>query len=149
VSLFGAKPTQPCNPDRILIVDDEAPIRKLFQMILASALPDLNADQARNGIEAVRLFNEQHHGVIMMDLRMPEMDGLQAFFAIQKACQSQTITMPTVIFCTGYVPADEVNRIVGDNAYHCLIKKPVRSEDVIGAVMSRLSILKQQSAAVK
>jgi CheY-like chemotaxis protein len=149
MSLFGAKPTLPCDAERILVVDDEAPIRQLFLMILASWLPNLKADEARNGIEAVRLFNERHHGVILMDLRMPEMDGLQAFLAIQDACQSQTITMPAVIFCTGFVPPEGLTGIVGEGTYHCLIRKPARSEEIVRCVMSRLDIIKQQTAIVK
>lgn len=143
-----AKPVPRCDAERILIVDDEEPIRKLFLMILSSCLPSLKADEARNGIEAVRLFNERHHGVIMMDLRMPEMDGLQAFLSIERSCTTQAMKMPPVIFCTGFVPPDGVASIVGKGTYHLLLRKPVRSEDIINSVTSRLDLAKQQAAAI-
>jgi CheY-like chemotaxis protein len=141
MSIFGAKTLQPCDANRILVADDEPPIRKLFLMILASEFPEMQIDQARNGIEAVRLFGERYHRVILMDLRMPEMDGLQAFHAIQNICQRQSIAIPSVVFCTGFVPPDGVTDIVEDGSPHGLLRKPVRSQDIILAVRSRLDTI--------
>lgn len=138
--MFGLGTPEPCDKERILIVDDEAPIRRLFHMILTSAFPEKTIDQACNGIEAVRLFREGYHGAIMMDLRMPEMDGHQAFLEIQNICRSEKRVMPPVIFCTGFALPSAVNEIVGEQTYHMLMRKPVKSEDVIQAVTSRLAL---------
>lgn len=123
---------------RILITDDEAPIRALFRMILATSLPDVTIDEACNGLEAVRLFEESHHGVILMDLRMPEMDGLSAFLAIQNMCIQEGRQMPHVVFCTGFAPQEAVREIVAGGGYHSLIQKPVRSADIADVVRARL-----------
>lgn len=145
MGMFGNKEPAKCDPTRILVVDDEAPIRKLFQMILADAFPNAKIELACNGLEAVRLFREGHHGAITLDLRMPEMDGLEAFHVIEKFCEEENLRMPPVVFCTGFAPPDTVNDIVNDGAYHCLLRKPVRSDVVINAVMRGVNLTSGQA----
>ena len=58
----------PCDSGRILIVDDEEDIARLFQVILEGAIPDCEIDLAANGKEAVARFCDDHHAVILMDL---------------------------------------------------------------------------------
>lgn len=123
---------------RVLVVDDEADIRKLFKTILVYSLPGVEIDVASNGLEAVKGFETGHHGVILMDLHMPEMDGLQAFVTIQQMCGEKNWEMPAVVFCTGFTPPATVHQVVGDGGYHCLLHKPVNSLQIAGAVKHRL-----------
>lgn len=61
-----------------LIVDDQAMVREGFGAIL-SAQSDMSVvGQAANGAEAVALCQEHHPDVVLMDVRMPVMDGLEA-----------------------------------------------------------------------
>lgn len=63
---------------RVLIVDDQALVRAGFSMILG-AEPDIEVvGEAGNGIEAIAAARELHPDVILMDIRMPEMDGITA-----------------------------------------------------------------------
>ncbi len=88
---------------KILICDDEALARARLSVMLkalAEAETDLTisiAGEAENGIQAIDFI--QHHAVdvVLMDIRMPSMDGLQA--AKQIATMA---TPPAVIFCTAY-----------------------------------------------
>ena len=132
------KPGTACNFSRVLVTDDEAQIRKLFTTILSIGLPELKVDVACNGLEAVKAFREGHHGVLLMDIKMPEMDGLQAFLAIQELCRTENWQMPSVVFCTGFIPPETVNQIVGDGSVHTILHKPVKSEQIITAVRTRL-----------
>ena len=127
-----------CNKGRILLVDDERTILKLFKMILASGFPDRKIDMAGNGKEAVDLFLEGHHGVLVMDLHMPVMDGQAAFCEIEKMCRAKNWEMPAVIFCTGFAPPDTVRNVVSSNPMHCLLSKPIGGDVLVETVRSRL-----------
>jgi len=63
---------------RLMIVDDRQSARRGLAALL-SLLPDIElVGAAANGRDALRLAAEQHPDVILMDIQMPEMDGLQA-----------------------------------------------------------------------
>lgn len=63
---------------RVLIVDDQALVRTGFRMILESE-PDIEvAGEAGDGLEAVAAAKETAPDVVLMDVRMPNMDGLEA-----------------------------------------------------------------------
>lgn len=120
------------------MVDDEKGIRRLFKMILASALPDRYIDVAVNGEEAVNAFAEGHHAVLLMDLRMPIMDGHAAFRAIDRLCRDRHWEMPSVVFCTGFVPPSAVRDIVDSGGAHSLLAKPVTRDRLVETVKQRL-----------
>lgn len=123
---------------RILIVDDEQMIRKLFGMIIMTEMPDAVIDQACNGQEAVKAFEEGHHDLVVMDLQMPVQDGREAFAAISKLCARKEWAVPPVIFCTGFSPPASLTTIVGDGSLHCLLRKPVKADVFLKAVRQRL-----------
>ncbi len=70
------------NPISVLIVDDDAFVRQELQGILGG-IPDIRVvGQAKDGLEAVRKALDQKPDVILMDLEMPHMNGLDAAQAI-------------------------------------------------------------------
>jgi len=63
---------------KVLIADDQALVRGGFKVLVDSA-PDLRVvGEAGNGVEAVELAIREKPDVVLMDIRMPEMDGLEA-----------------------------------------------------------------------
>ncbi len=70
---------------RILIVDDHALVRQGLRSVV-HVLPNMEwIGEARNGREAVQVVAELHPDLVLMDLVMPEMDGVAAIGAIKEA----------------------------------------------------------------
>jgi len=129
----------PCQLNRILIVDDEDGIRRVFNMVLSSSINGITIDMANNGVKGLEAFKREHHAVILMDLSMPIMDGETAFLEIQKHCEHEKWRMPAVVFCTGFNPSPNVRSIVAGNPRHCMLQKPVRNQILVESIQSRLS----------
>jgi DNA-binding NarL/FixJ family response regulator len=63
---------------RVVVADDQALVRRGFAVLLRSA-PDLDiVPEASTGVETVALVREQRPDSVLMDVRMPDMDGLEA-----------------------------------------------------------------------
>jgi DNA-binding NarL/FixJ family response regulator len=73
---------------QILIVDDQPRARQSLRALLSTWPPVGEVREAADGHEAVQLLEERQPDVVLMDVRMPEMDGLQATRII-KSCWPQ------------------------------------------------------------
>ena len=88
------------HPLRVLIVDDEAPARSRVRDLLSDCalkLPLEIAGEAANGRQALDLLPACEADVVLLDIRMPEMDGLELAQHLQKLDDP-----PAVIFTTAY-----------------------------------------------
>lgn len=84
-SLQSLVPDHPLAPVRVVIVDDSVVVRGLFARWLAE-LPDIEVVGIhRNGLEAVRQVGMSRPDVVLLDIEMPEMDGLTALPLILSA----------------------------------------------------------------
>ena len=82
---------------RVLLADDHAIIRQGLHMFLG-ADPDIEiVGEARDGAEALQLAAELHPDVVLMDLLMPIMDGLQATAAIRRAAPDTAVIALTSV----------------------------------------------------
>jgi DNA-binding NarL/FixJ family response regulator len=83
------------NPIRILAVDDHALLRKGIAMILANEPGMIVVAEASNGREAVEQYRAHQPDITLMDLQMPEMNGLDAMIAIRSEFPHARIIMLT------------------------------------------------------
>ena len=69
---------KPNTPIRVLVVDDHRHIHEVITRVL-ERIPDITiVGQAANGVEAIKLCEESQPDLILMDVVMPRMDGMQA-----------------------------------------------------------------------
>ncbi len=123
----------------ILVVDDSDIILSVYSRMLAKQMPHARIDTAANGKEAVDMFRNVNHNVIIMDVVMPIKDGAQAFKEIRAFCASNKKEMPSVIFCTGYAFNDMIIDLVANDSRHCIVGKSLRTKDLISLVKDRAS----------
>lgn len=87
----------------ILIADDQAMVRSGLRMILESE-PDLVVvDEAADGAQAVRIAKRERPDVVLMDVRMPEMDGLEATRLISSESSDIKVIVLTTFDIDEYV----------------------------------------------
>jgi CheY-like chemotaxis protein len=65
--------SSPAVPARVVVVDDDDEVREVTEMVLAGAGHSVRA--TANGFEALRWLEEQPWDLLILDLRMPEIDG--------------------------------------------------------------------------
>ena len=63
---------------RILIADDQKRTRQSLKALLSTSLPETEIWEAADGAEALRLAEDIHPQLVVMDIRMPQLDGLAA-----------------------------------------------------------------------
>ncbi len=83
------------EPARILVVDDEEHIRLLFKEELEDE--GYAVDIASNGLEALERIKASSYNVVVLDIKMPGMDGIQTLTEIKKLNKEQA-----VILCSAY-----------------------------------------------
>jgi DNA-binding NarL/FixJ family response regulator len=87
----------------VLIADDQTLVRTGFRMIL-EAEPDLRVvAEAKDGDEAVQAARRSHPDVVLMDIRMPRLDGLEATRRILEAGGNSRVLMLTTFDLDEYV----------------------------------------------
>src|SRR5258706_4913148 len=89
----------------VLIVDDQPLQRFGFRMLLESNPDTEVVGEARNGADAVRRTSELHPDVVLMDVRMPGMDGIEATRRIVASTGRSRILMLTTFDLDEYVHA--------------------------------------------
>jgi two-component system response regulator AlgR len=88
------------RPLRVVIVDDEAPARSRLKELLADCAGELSltiAGEAASGPAAIELLAADPADVVLLDVRMPEMDGIEVAQHLQKLERP-----PAVVFATAY-----------------------------------------------
>lgn len=119
------------RPLEILVVDDEPDNAELAKLIIKKLKG--TSVTARDGREAVSLCAGRTFDVILMDLRMPDIDGFQTFELIRTECESNRET--PVIPLTANVSA-EVRLRCEEIGMHSFLEKPMRVKDLLDAVES-------------
>ena len=111
----------------ILICDDAAFMRVMIKDILTKNGYEV-AGEAENGLKAVEKYNETKPDLVMMDITMPEMDGIQA---LKKIKESDPNAM--VIMCSAMGQQAMVIEAIQSGAKDFIVK-PFQAERVLEAV---------------
>ena len=78
---------------KILIVDDNASVRRLIRSVLPALVSEIY--ECANGADALTTYQDRRPDVVLMDIRMDEMDGIQATERIKAADQGARILIVT------------------------------------------------------
>ena len=105
------------NPIRILIADDNAQVRYGLSVFI-DVYDDFElVGQANNGREAVDLCHKLHPHLVLMDLQMPHMNGVEATQKIRQCCPQIKI-----VVLTSSIDYDLINQAMDAGAHSYLLK---------------------------
>ena len=135
-ALLRRKSDQPSAPAqskldgrRILIAEDMTVNAEIVKQLLS--MNCMEVDHAKNGLEAVNLFLNSpkgHYDAILMDVRMPVMNGLAATAAIRGSEHPNAKTIPIIALTTNYFDEDvQLSLEAGMNAH---LEKPVDPDQI-------------------
>jgi two-component system response regulator AlgR len=111
---------------RVLIVDDEPPARERLRSMLLEAGEYEIAGEAGNGVEALDMVDKLTPDILLLDVRMPGIDGLEV--ARQLATQPEP---PAIIFTTAF---DEYALQAFESEAIAYLLKPIRAEKLRAAL---------------
>ncbi len=127
----------------ILVIDDEEVVRRSFFRALDGE--HCNVELAGNGKTGLSALGRKSFDVVLLDLRMPEMDGVEVLGAIKKNWPETE-----VVVITGYPAVDSAKQAIKLGAYDYLAK-PIGPQEVIdaanGAVQHKRWALRSAGAA--
>lgn len=125
---------------RVLIVDDEPPARDRLRSLIEEADACECVGEAGNGQDAIALVTRLTPDVVLMDIRMPGMDGVEAARHLGTLDQP-----PAIIFTTAY---DEYALRAFETQAAGYLLKPVRREKLTEALARAARLTKPQLAAI-
>ncbi len=122
----GQEPEAPRT--RVLVVDDEQSIRALLKAVLEQKGHEV--DVVADGRSAIERVSANRYGVILLDVRMPDMSGLEVFQRIKEIAAS---IASRVVFLTGDLMADETRALLEQTGAPALAK-PFQSQELLQAI---------------
>jgi CheY-like chemotaxis protein len=126
------------RPFRILVVDDTAENRLLMSRI--HSMIGLDVGQARDGAEAVELWQTEKPDLIWMDTQMPRMDGPTATREIRRLEEdrAQGERVPIIAITAGILETEE--RWLKEAGYDAVVPKPFRSKAIYDLLQKYLTV---------
>jgi DNA-binding response OmpR family regulator len=121
---------------RILVVDDDETIRESVSAVLKGA--GYTVDTAETGRAAIAASNANSYNLALIDIRLPDMEGVELLTAIRK-----TVPPTIKIIVTGYPSMDNAVKAVNKGVDGYMVK-PFKNEELLAKIEEHLK--KQQEA---
>ncbi len=117
----------------ILVVDDEIFIREMLTMLLG--FQGFVVEEARDGQDALTKVNESHPDVIILDVMMPNMDGITLCKTLRSA--PETAHLPIIMLSgKAHLGAEQEGLAAGADYY---MFKPMKTEDLLANINTVLN----------
>ena len=120
------------RPKRVLVIEDEAPIRERMVRILA--YEGYETRGAQNGLAGVSIAHNFHPDIILCDVMMSDGDGFEALDMLRQHLDTETIP---IIFVSAATERASIRQAM-ENGADDYITKPFTTEELVGAIEAQL-----------
>jgi DNA-binding response OmpR family regulator len=117
---------------RILIIDDDSVTLKALPVLLTNRLPDSIVDTAMDEQTALALVHDGHYDVILLDVRMPSLDGMMLLLQLR----ADAADTPLIVMTAH--PDESVETEASQAGVYAFLPKPAFPDVVIAKVQSAL-----------
>jgi CheY-like chemotaxis protein len=121
--------------NKVLIVEDEKSIRTMLKTALQKA--DLTVLEAENGEQALDFAMKERPGIILLDVIMPKMHGIDFMNALQSDEWGKTVP---IILLTNYAEDPRVIKVVSDKRCELMRKEESRVDEIVAKVKEKISV---------
>ncbi len=118
------------EPVRILVAEDDPDFRELLQLVLAQEFPGADIECVPDGRQAIAAFDRKPASVMVLDLQMPEMDGMAVTALLRARPQAQQVPI-IVLSASGGSKEWQLLSSLGADRF---LVKPVNLDDVISTI---------------
>lgn len=125
-------------PEKILAVDDEPDMLKLLSMIIREKTP-YEVATTNNPLEALELVKQGGFALVITDLKMPGLDGIEILEGVKKIDED----IPVIIL-TAYGAIESANEAIHKGAFD-FITKPFKKEQILYTIEKAFKILRLQA----
>lgn len=121
---------------KVVIVEDEASIRRIIKRILPGIFPGVSIEEASNGREGLQKIRDFRPNLVIMDLRMPFMDGLEVLEELHKEGILEDMA---VVIISGFPPEGrQFSEIFRYGSNVGFLQKPFMPDTFKVAIQERL-----------
>lgn len=132
------QPEAPAINKVILLAEDVKMNMVLARFMIKKMLPQSIILEAEDGKEALEMVQNQHVDLVLMDVHMPEMDGMEATRRIRKLEDPEKRNTPIIALTAGALPTERKKAIAaGMNGF---VTKPIEAEELRSALFQHLGI---------
>ncbi len=124
------------NSLKVLLVEDNE-----INMLFAKNIMELwgvNVSTADNGLEAIQLLNDNHFDIILMDIQMPVMNGIDTTKYIRKMSIKETANVPIIALTANAIKGDEIEYF--DAGMNDILTKPFTEEELYRVINRNVDV---------
>jgi two-component system, chemotaxis family, chemotaxis protein CheY len=115
---------------KVLVVDDDTPIRNMVVRLLQFSGGDLEMESAEDGPAALELLAEKDFDLLLIDYTMPEMSGVEAIQALRKSQRNASI--PVIMLTARAENHHLIESLEGGASY--FLAKPFEPQELLNTV---------------
>jgi CheY-like chemotaxis protein len=119
-----------------IILAEDDPVNQKITLLMLKKL-GIHAEAAANGLEVVEALEKQHYDIVLMDIQMPEMDGIEATRIIRECW----VCGPKIIVITDCDP-NTYRELCFDAGANDFLAKPVMVEELTAAIEHNETMVK-------
>ena len=123
---------------KVLVAEDVDMNMALITTLIKKIIPNVEISQAKNGMEAVYLYKQEGPDLILMDIQMPELDGLEATKTIKRIERNKECNTPIVALTAGAFSDDREKCLAAGMVD--FLTKPINVKELTKVLKNNLSL---------